>query len=396
MSLAGDSMSSREAAFQALLGAMRDEGFISDFLQQQPLSSQDYQLAHQIAYGACRMRLSLDEIARQLSGRPTLQLKKRERALLHTALYQCYYMDRIPLYAVVNESVAIAKKLGNIAFSSFLNAILRNTERKKTVLPSDNSIESLAIRYSYPPFLVEQFLNAFGLQEAQSIMEAMNAPGITTARTRARPWKIIQVEDLFAIANSPDYYIQNATPVSLLEHLSITSASPRSILDLCSAPGGKLIAAHDLYPRAELFANDLTESKLTLLRENLSKYNISATLTYGPGQEYPKNQQFDLIIVDAPCSNSGVLNKRPEARWRLTSETLHEQAKQQAALLEHAKTLLSPQGQIWYMTCSILPEENEGVVGKVSGMKVVAEKTVLPSIDGWDGGFGCVLELKNM
>ncbi len=405
-------ISAREAAFHALLAALREEGFMADYLhqwqQEANPSSKDFHLAQQIAYGACRMRLALDEIACQLAQRSNLQIKRKERALLHTALFQCFFMDRIPLYAVVNETVALAKRLCKGPFHGFLNALLRNVERIKVELPQGDDIKSLSTRYSFPLFLVEQFHNEFGLAQTKTILEALNAPGMTMARCRTglsdypkiegTPDSLLMclVEDPATVSSSKNYYIQNATPATLMHHLSEGIVPPNIIVDLCAAPGGKLLAAHDLFPSATLLANDIIESKLGRLRENLSKYEVEATITCGPGEEYKAVDNVDLIIIDAPCSNSGVLNKRPEARWRLTKESVKQQEQQQHALLAHARSLLSPTGEIWYMTCSILKEENRALAdafAKDNGMTLRIEKTILPTTDGWDGGYGCALTL---
>jgi 16S rRNA (cytosine967-C5)-methyltransferase len=115
------------------------------------------------------------------------------------------------------------------------------------------------------------------------------------------------------------------------------------------------------------------------------------------GEEFNSSDRFDLIIVDAPCSNSGVFNKRPEARWRLSEDALCALEKSQLALLRHAVTLLAPEGEIWFMTCSILDSENEAVINKLCSelpLEVRKSMTILPSADGWDGGYACALRIK--
>ena len=200
--------------------------------------------------------------------------------------------------------------------------------------------------------------------------------------------EMIVVEDLLKASLDPSLYIQNKTFVDLLlEMKNHFKGSPKRILDMAAAPGGKLILIHDLYPQSLLFANDIETKKL---KENLQKYQVEAEVTTQPAELYETTEKFDLIICDVPCSNSGVLGKRPEARWRLSEENVDAHQQKQLKFLKHAKSLLKKGGQIWYMTCSILKEENEEVCER-SGLKVQFQKTHLPNALGDDGGFGAIL-----
>jgi 16S rRNA (cytosine967-C5)-methyltransferase len=403
-------MNSREAAFCALLQSLKGEGYISDYLEQwfskENPSLQDYHLAQQIAYGSAQMALGLDWLAMQASEKKKLQLKVKERALLRTAVYQLYFLDRIPNYAVLNETLILAKKYFHRYFVNYLNAILRKLSEAQFSLPQGMDISSLSIRYSYPESFVSLLFDCYGQARTLEILETGNQPALLMARRRGQtvpmldqkivmddPFKVVEIpmDSLKNISRSVDYYIQNATPAYLIgylcKHLKI---APQRILDVCASPGGKSIAVHDFFPDAELYANDQTDFKLLKLKENFEKYDIKATLTCCPGQELHFNEKFDVIILDVPCSNSGVLNKRPEARWRLTDENYVQLEKVQISLLEQAIRLLKPLGEIWYMTCSILPKENEELVAKVD-LKVQNSHLILPNEQGWDGGFACSL-----
>jgi len=394
----------REAAFQALLLSWRGERFIADSLKEwrekRRPSSEDFQLAQQIANGACRMRLSLDHMARQLAETGKLSLKRKERALLHTALYQHLYMSRVPLYAIVDESVALAKRLMGERFAKFLNALLRRLEKKRPTLPEGRSPQALSIRHSFPEFYVEKLLKERGEEKTEAILEAENRSPVVMARDRSKklalpvPTKRIESSaQLAEAAASKNLYIQNITPAALMAELAEGAPTPKKILDLCASPGGKLIAAHDLFPEAALFANDLSQQKLKRLSENLEKYGIKASITAGPGEEYPNKEPFSLIIIDAPCSNSGVFNKRPEARWRLDDRSLNALQQTQKKLLEHALSLLAPKGEIWYITCSILEEENEEMI-RTLPLQLRKKQLHLPDNAGGDGGFGAALAQK--
>lgn len=384
-------MTPRQAAFSALLSAMQEEGFITDRLEEWSKKDQpdgrDFGLAMEIASGSCRRGLTLDEIARQLTESGSLKLKPKERALLRTALYQRYFMDRVPLHAIVNETVDIAKKSGMQGKAAFFNALLRKTETFEPQISEKN----WQLSASMPQSLIDAFVKAFGSPQTASLLKVFNQSYSPMARKiETIEYRTLSTpEEVKSAARSPEWYIQNITPGLLVETLN--DRTPDSILDLCAAPGGKLLLAHDLYPKARLYANDVSENKLKLLKENLEKYALKATLTMGKGEEYPEGQQFDLIIIDAPCSNTGVLHKRPEARYRYQKGQFQ---KMQNALLERAKKLLSPQGAIWYLTCSLLPEENRELVEeacKAFHLKLIKDRVELPDETGKDGGYGALL-----
>lgn len=388
-------MLAREAAFQALYAALQEESFVSDFLarwqEKDKPTAQDFGLAFEIASGSCRRGLTLDAIAKSLTPTGKLQLKLKEKALLRTALYQRYFMDRIPLHAIVNETVKIAKKCGMAGKSGFFNALLRKTEQFTPSIPQEN----LSDYYSYPPILIKAFLDAYGEAESRSLLSLFNSASLPMARKiGTNTFTLLHSsEEVKKLAQSSEYYIQNSTPSNLMRALIAEQAN--SILDLCASPGGKLMIAHELFPKAALFANDVSLDKIETLKQNLAKYAISAETHIGKGEAYPPDRKFDLIIVDAPCSNTGVLHKRPEARWRYAPKQLEQI---QLALLKHAASLLSPKGAIWYITCSILPEENEELVHNACNrfnLKLINQKTILPNIEHADGGYGATLHLSH-
>lgn len=374
-------MKTREIAYLALLASLREEAYLQDSLNrwmaEHTPSAKDAALAREIAYGAAKRALCLDYIADTLN-QGKLSLKRKERALLCTALYQHYFMDRVPDYAIVNESVELAKKYCSDYFAKFLNALLR--KMRPVDLPDDESI-----RLSYPPYFVQKLIEERGREQAAQILEIGNQNPVWMARKRNEQ-RMVVLGDVQEVAHSPEYYIQNETPLCLIERLR--SGKPKTILDLCASPGGKLICLHDFYPEAKLFANDVSDKKIDRLKENLQKYGVTASLSVGPGEEYRSEEKFDIILLDVPCSNSGVLRKRPEARWRLHEKELKALHLQQQKLFEHALKLQP--GEIWYMTCSVLKEENEWFIEEMArkhSLTVRAMHTILPTREGLDGGF---------
>jgi 16S rRNA (cytosine967-C5)-methyltransferase len=406
----------REAAYLAVLISLREGSFASELLdawkQYEAPNPLDFKLAREIAFGTIRMALSLDFLAEKISKKQKLNLKAKEKVLMRTALYQFYYMDRIPPFAIVNETINIAKKYCHETFVRFLNASLRKISNEKPELPKGDSLNELSLRFSYPEYFVQELLQDFGLEKAISIMQAGNQPAPTMVRLRAStkvdkvglemisgtlcPMAYVRDASVIKeISEFPDYYIQNATPAHLIYELAQHSAAPATALDLCSSPGGKLIALHDIFPQTALYANDVLPNKIKTLQENCAKYGINAVLTCVQGENYKTDKPFDLVILDVPCSNSGVLNKRPEARWRISKQSLDELEGLQMRLLKNAADLISDDGEIWYMTCSILEKENLRLIEKACNLlsiQIRHKVSILPNQEGWDGGFACILK----
>lgn len=407
----------REAAYLAILAASRGEGFVSDFLEkwqkeQNPLPA-DYRLACQLAIGTIQMALALDHLAEQLSKQKKLSLKLKEKIILRMSLYQYFFLERIPIYAIADEMQKLAQRYCHRVFSSFLNAILRQLSIKPNVtLPASDKDADLSVRFSYPLFFVQALLSQYSLSQTKEILMAGNQPSKIMVRLRKNLQNITQqgielfdnpyspmgilkdTSKISQISSSNDFYIQNITPVVLMSELCQRKIKPNKILDLCASPGGKLLFLHDAFPDAALYGNDVNEEKIHTLQENCDKYGIPAVLSVGDGTQFTSPHKFDLIVLDVPCSNTGVLNKRPEARWRLDHEALSSLETKQLNLIRHAISLLENGGEIWYLTCSILPIENEGLVQKAShelGLQIKWQKTILPNELGYDGGFACAL-----
>lgn len=407
----------REAAYLALLASLKQERFIAESLalwqEEASPTRQERQQAYEIASGACRMALTLDYLALQATSNHKLDLKVKERALLRSALYQLKMMHGAPSYAVVNESVQLAKQHGHPAFAKFLNALLRKLLTFEPTLPEGNDSTSLSKRLSYPEAFISSLLKNYDLSTTLEILKAGNRPPVTMVRVRPQGHdpalkevleeipvphafvaRLTDSSKLPDLARSKHYYIQNGTPAKLIAELAAgLNFTPTAIADLCASPGGKLIAVHDLFPKAALHANDFSRDKMVKLKENLSKYEIKATLSCGPAESLKLKEAFDLVVVDAPCSNSGTFGRRAEARWRFSEASLKEQQALQLALLKKAAELVRPGGEVWYMTCSICKEENEEIVSSAQAYGLKLRNSILqtPNNQGFDGGYAAAL-----
>lgn len=408
-------INSRHASFSALLDYEKTGKKIDRSLKEWKKSSipkdVDYQLAQEISYGIVKRKLTIDYYAKQIEN--ITKLKLREKIILRMALYQICFMDKIPFYAIVNESVDLAKKVISFKTGAFFNALLRKLEPENfKPVPS----KELDIRYSYPKYFVELLTHQFDVKQAGDILNVMNiAPQIFVKKRNKvnnaklkkedadviyeKEFTLYQLKNLKLIEtlkNDPDYYFQSLTQAKLIDSLALKVKNPVSIIDLCASPGGKLLAASDLYPNAALYANDVSPTRLEVLKENISKYGLEVKLSCEPAEKLSQKKRFDLVIVDSPCTNSGVLNRRAEARWKITKDHLHGLCRLQKEILRNAVDLMEENGRIWYVTCSILSDENEKIIEEICqkhSLQVDGKlNKILPDESGYDGGFSCVLK----
>lgn len=392
----------RKAVFSALLSVYREEGFLSDLLETWKLqyrpSDRDFRLAFELGMGTIRRTFTLDAVAKELSSTGKLNLKLKEKVLVRMALYQALFMDSMPLYAVADEMVKLAKQVCHQRFGQFLNALMHKLDGYAWT-PSDD----LSTRYSFTPAFVNELIQDYGRDVAIGVMECLNRrhPSMMRLRNQSGDLPVYRstMGDCVVFHDHPKHkgqdphiYIQNVTPVYLLDQLAKhLPQAPKRILDLCAAPGGKLLALHDAFPTADLYANEVSPQRSKILEENLKKYDIHAEITHEDGRQYHASKHFDLIILDVPCSNTGVMGKKPEARLRYHPDQLTQL---QSELLTHCKRLLKKGGQVWYLTCSILKRENEGIIDRDDFSLVCDPITVLPNCEGWDGGFAAALTLR--
>jgi 16S rRNA (cytosine967-C5)-methyltransferase len=341
----------REVAFEAITAPGYLDAHLDAWARETHPERRELAFARELAAGTVRWQQVLD---RMIKTRARLPKDQRQRALLRLTLYQILFLD-VPPYAAINEGVRLANRLFHRKFSGFLNAVMRSLAADPPPIPP--------AREAYPSWFVEVVEKTYPEQAAE-IFETMNRPPTPMTRNRLTGEVKVGIPDTLA----PDAYVQNITQVELLTR-ACEGLAPTRMLDLCAAPGGKAILLHDLFPEATLVVNDLKDSPR--LRQNLADYGVEAEIYVGPGEEF-SDGDFDLILIDAPCSNSGVFHKRPEARWRHA-----DLSEIQDRLIAHAKTLLRPGGTLIYMTCSILPSEMRLAGG--------AKEIILPHGE-WDGG----------
>ncbi len=410
---------SRRCAYEALLAWENGSYFAEDLLARHSnaleLSPPDRALAQEILYGVLRNLLILDLLIDELRSKGKLKLTAQ--CLVRIGLYQLLFTE-IAEHAAINESVSLAKKHER----GVVNAILRTAQRRKDELLQLVESAPLDERTSHPEFLVERWTEAFGQAATEQLCELNNQPPKVYGRVNgchpdpravqefiaSLPPTSFQPEPFADFFELPSPFPKDAIsqgliyvqdPATLLSCRLLDPQPGECILDACAAPGGKTALLAQLLPSpdaATIIAADSVPDRIERLQQNLHRMRLAEQVAciqhdllsgeLPPGSE----EGFDAILIDAPCSNTGVIRRRVDVRWRLQEWDFAQQAKKQLALIESAVKLLKPDGRIIYSTCSIDPEENEELI-KRSGLTVEETVHSRPWETGYDGAFAARL-----
>lgn len=404
-------MNARALALAALQewrqGRQFADAIVQRLLAQSALGGSDRGFATELFYGVLRNLTLLDFWIEQLrSG----SLDHDSRDLLRLGFYQLFCL-RTPGHAAVFETVELSGRRNR----GLINGILRAALRRQEELEALASDAPLAIRFSHPAFLVERWMAAHGDQSALALCQWNNRPAPVYARINrlrstiddflaAHPAavRVPGKENFLKLEAIPhealargDCYIQD--PSTALSCELLDAQPGEKILDACAAPGGKTaLLAEMMQNTGRLFACDRDDARVDLLRQNLERLGVRADILqhdwkagHPPAAFAPAS--FDRILLDAPCSNTGVLRRRVDVRWRLTSDDFPRMQKEQLAILRAVLPLLKPKGVFVYSTCSIEAEENEQVVQQIlsefSSLRAEKQESILPFRDHFDGAF---------
>jgi len=400
-----------------------DPGFLS-------LTATDRRLAQELVYGVMRQRSTLDWIIhRRTAGRPQ---KPALHDLLRLGLYQLFFLDRVPAHAAVHETVELAREAGFPQQSGFVNAVLRGCDRDRQSLRQE--IEQLkeadpAVAWSHPAWLVDRWRGRFGKVGLRKMLEWDNSPPPTFVRVntlRTTPeqlqerWKTEGVVGVAVdhdwIAAGHAFHLQSHPPLaglgSFIEGgfyvqdpstlLAVRELDPQpgdAVLDFCAAPGGKTThIAQLLCNQGRVIAHDNSSSRLRLVAENCARLGVTCVEAVSPPASPGQPGSFDRVLLDAPCSNTGVLRRRLELRWRIRAEEIGRLAETQCRLLERVATYVRPGGVLVYSTCSLESEENEAVTAAFSGadraFELVRQRHLDPVHDRVDGAYVAVLRRR--
>ncbi|HEU0247454.1 MAG TPA: transcription antitermination factor NusB [Gaiellaceae bacterium] len=366
----------RAAAFEVLLRVFEDGAYADRVLRTAAagLDPRDRALAQRLAFGAVQRVRTLDHAIEELGRRRVSRLDPPVRAALRLGAYQLGYVDGVPRYAAVNESVELVRRAGLERAVAFANAVLRRLSDGIGPLLdalSDASAEEAALMHSYPDWVAETWWRELGPDGARALMRAQNEPAETVVRVirgeiQGAPdpvvpgaWHVERIDQGALVEGR----IWPQSAASQLVGLSVGSREGERTLDLCAAPGGKATML-----QGNVVAVELNEGRARELDETARRLGATdVRVVVADGRNLPAElDRFDRALVDAPCSGLGVLNQRPDLRWR--AEPLPEL---QLELLRAAAERVREGGTIVYSVCTINAEESEQIVD-ASGLEVDA------------------------
>jgi 16S rRNA (cytosine967-C5)-methyltransferase len=338
------------------------------------------------------------------------------RDILRLGLYQLFFL-KTPEHAALHETV----ELGSKRQRSIINGVLRAATRRRGELLARAAAQPLFIRMSHPQFLFERWQHHFGAEHAEQLCQWNNVPAPVYARVNLL--KIDRVEffsrypESRSLSDHFDFVETNSLPSDALDrgHCYVQDPStaiacqlldPKpgdKILDACAAPGGKTgYIAQLVQNSGTIVACDRDPERLKILNENMAR--LGAGIVHGLRHDWTRRRAppeiarwapFDRILLDAPCSNTGVVRRRPDLRWRLRPTEFDRMQRLQIEIIRALISFLKPNGVLVYSTCSLEPEENEEVVRRILAempvMRLEEERFSFPFRDGFDGAYAAKL-----
>jgi 16S rRNA (cytosine967-C5)-methyltransferase len=396
---AGPVSHARYHALNILVRVEQDRAFadiaLEHALNRAKLDSRDAALCTEIVYGTLRWRRHLDwRLAPHLK-RPLTKLDPWVRALLRLTAYQVLFLDRVPRWAAVDEAVSLARlKARTRGPAEFVNAVLRSLTRATAPPPLPAApAEALGTRLSFPDWIAARWLARYGAQEAEALMTAMNErPPVTIRANTLR----ISREELAARIRQDELVETRPTTLapeglvvergqvgrwavftegwcaiqdeaSMLIGRLLDPQPGELVADACAAPGTKATHLAQLMGnRGKIIAMDPQSARLKLIGKAAARLGVGIIEAHVGSVSALAGRwkaRCDRVLVDAPCSNLGVLRRNPDVKWKRTTEDLGRLGEKQRGILASAAALVKPGGRLVYATCSLEPEENEAVMG---------------------------------
>jgi len=444
--------SARAIAIAALNRFNPKRDYAGQILNQFLPQTHQRQKATDLVFGTLRNSKAIDMVVTKLADCPVERIPAKVLNIIRIGAYELIYSPATAEYAIVNEAVENAKAAAGRKEAGFVNAVLRQIARHirnrqiplsqaqaKAVLPQtplggcefDTDIlpelQELPVDYfsdafSLPYWLVSDWLGAFGMEKTRQICFASNRrPSVyirpnalrTTAQDLAKKLREADVEleilpdESMLKIKAPEMITELAGFAEGLFTVQDKTASraakvlaPKAgetILDLCAAPGTKTTQLAELTgDKASIIATDTDSIRLEKVRENAARLGINSirTVAYKDIEKIAAEAGlFDAVLLDVPCSNTGVLARRPEVRFKITPKAIAELTEIQAELLRTTAKLLKPHGRICYSTCSIQPPENHQLIADFTGENTwfdcIDQELILPSAENFDCDGGC-------
>lgn len=385
----------RQTAFEILMKVEKDKAFsnkaLDNALKKLEYSHQDSVFVSALVYGVLERKITLDyQISRFLT-KSIKRLKPDVLTILRIGVYQLYFMDKVPVSAAVNESVKLAKSNKCEYSSGLINAILRKTSNAEVIYPDENDfISYLSVRYSVEEWIAKLFVDSYGKDNAVAILEdsfgrapiyirvntlkttkeelknLLSSQGIGVAETADIP-DALMINNFDSIQKNEYYkkgYFHIQDLASQLCCAALDARSGETIIDMCSAPGGKsFTAAQFMKNEGEIRSYDLYDHKIDLIKSGAERLGIKIIdAKVRDSSVLDKNEiKADRVLCDAPCSGLGTIRRKPEIRYK-SSEEVSGLPDIQLQILKNAAEYVKIKGILVYSTCTLNRDENEGVV----------------------------------
>lgn len=426
----------RLAAYDTLLAVEAGRADLPHALahaRQSLRDERDRALAGEIATGTLRWQGAFDHVITHLTKRSAERLDPEVRVTLRLTIFQLLHLDRVPASAAVNDAVSLTRRAGKKSAAPLVNAVLRRVSRERQRLPlpprpddpSDRgaALDYLAITLSHPRWLAARWLDRYGFDAAEAWMQFNNAPAPLTLRAnrlRTAPDALASMLAERGVETQPGRLAPDALVVTrgnpLLTDLAdsglfviqeegsqlvamTTPVRPGDrVLDACASPGGKTTAlAAAMEDRGLIVAADVRARRIALLARTVAASGARSirVVQADASAPLPFRGQFDVVLLDAPCSGLGTIRRDPDLKWRRTDADFTALADMQLQMLRHTSEVVRPGGTLVYATCSSEPEENEAVVERFLAQgtfqSAAGHLRTLPFRDGVEAFFAAVL-----
>ena len=421
---------SRKTAFEILFEIEKEEAYsnltINRFLEKNRPDNPAF--IRELVYGVLENKILLDYYLDKLIPSGIKKVKKKEATLLRLGLYQLIFMDSVPDYAAVNETVTLAKKLVR-GREGFINGVLRGYMKKGSEIKLPDETKDLkhylSIKYSFPLWLIEKWDKQYGMEECKKLLEASNARPKLSIRVNVNKTSREELKDyleekgyevtegtfsnrtlhvkgsgLLEDERYTEGYFSIQDEASTVAADELGAKPGETVIDVCAAPGGKTSAIAELMGNnGKVYSCDIYEHKLELidkLAERLDLSIIEPTLLDGTSGNAEWNETADRVLADVPCSGLGVIRRKPEIKYKDITD-FKELVKIQKSILENAANYVKPGGTLVYSTCTINKDENElqvkAFLENNNGFELISEKQFLPTED-IDGFYVCKMIKK--
>lgn len=422
-------VNARKIAVKALLDVRNGGAYsnltLNKYLSDIQISSLDKSFITAVFYGVLDRTITLDYVLSQHIKTPLCKVSPMALECLRISLYQIMYMDKVPESAAVNESVKIIKNSKEKYLVGFVNGVLRNILRGGINLPDGDDVKSLSVKYSCPEWIVESFVNDYGVENAKELLNfSLTTPSVTlrvnTLKCTAEDLILklskygitaektfldnaIKIDGGIDVSDNSCYrdglfHVQDTASQTVVK--TLLPQNGERVLDLCAAPGGKTFtAAQYMDDDGEIVACDIYKHRVKLISSGAKRLNLSIVKpTLNDAAVYNKNLgEFDAILCDVPCSGLGVIRRKPEIKYKNMSD-YSDITVIQSKILENADLYLKSGGRILYSTCTLRKCENEhiiqGFLDKHPYYELKYQHTFMPHTDGTDG-FYCALLQKS-